>query len=328
MNALVLDDARGRVTSSVCDLPDTALPAGEVTVRIAYSSINYKDALAVTNRGKIVRAPYPFVPGIDFAGTVETSSDPRFSVGAGVIATGWGIGEDRWGGFSTRQRVDASMLVPQPNGMSLRQAMEAGTAGLTAMLAVMALERQGVRPEDGEVVVTGATGGLGGVSVRALAALGYTVVASTGKAAAGSYLQELGAARVIDRNELGQGPHRPLDTGRWAGAIDSVGGPTLSALLSQTARHGAVAACGLAGAADFSTTVYPFILRGVSLLGIDSNTCPFETRLAAWKRLAELPASPAMDRRIQVVGLAGIPAACEALLRGEVTGRFLVDVNA
>ena len=328
MKALVLDEAEGRIIPSVRELPETAMPAGEVTVRIAYSSINYKDALAVTSRGKIVRAPYPFVPGIDFAGTVEASADPRYPVDASVIATGWGIGEDRWGGFAGRQRVEASMLVPLPDGMSLRAAMEAGTAGLTAMLAVMALERQGVRPDDGEVVVTGATGGVGGFSVRILAALGYRVVASTGKASAEAYLRELGAARVIDRNELGKGPRRPLDAGRWAGAIDSVGGPALAAILSQTGRHGAVAACGLAGAAEFATTVFPFILRGVALLGIDSNTCPFETRLAAWQRLAELPASPAIASRSQTVGLAGIPAACEALLRGEVTGRFLVDVNA
>ncbi|MEZ4700112.1 MAG: MDR family oxidoreductase [Rhodothermales bacterium] len=327
MNALFLEKKTDGMDARVRPVADDAWPAGDVTVRIAYSSINYKDALAVTGRGKIVRGAFPFIPGIDFAGEVIGSDDPRYPVGRAVIGTGWGIGEERWGGYSQLQRVEASMLVPLPEAMTPFEAMAAGTAGLTAMLSALALERHGVAPDAGPIVVTGATGGVGSFSVRILSSLGYAVTASTGKADAGPYLRDLGAAEVIGRDELGQGPRRPLDAGRWAGAVDSVGGNTLAAILSQTARHGCVAACGLAGAAEFSTTVFPFILRGVTLQGIDSNTCTYADRVEAWDRLSALPRSETFERHLQTVPLSGVPAACEALMRGGVTGRFVVDVN-
>jgi acrylyl-CoA reductase (NADPH) len=327
MNALILESQNGRIVPIVRPVPEVEWPAGEVTVRVAFSSINYKDALAVTNRGKIVRAPYPFVPGIDFAGTVTASSDARYASGDAVIGTGWGIGEDRWGGYAEQVHVEASQLVPLPAEMTLRDAMVAGTAGFTAMLSVMAIEEHGIRPVSGEIAVTGATGGVGSFAVRILAGLGYRVVASTGKRDAEPYLRALGAARIIPRNDLGDGPKRPLDTARWAGAVDTLGGPALAALISQTGRHGSIAACGLAASPELSTTVFPFILRGITLVGIDSNTCPFERRLVAWRRLATLPASETFDRHVRMVTLEEIPAACEALMRGEVTGRVVVDLN-
>src|SRR5690606_27827811 len=228
-----------------------------------------------------------FVPGIDLAGTVAESASPDFRPGDGVILTGWGTGEDRWGGFAERARARAEHLVRLPEGMSPKEAMLVGTAGFTAMLSVMALEEMGVAPEAGEVVVTGASGGVGSTAVALLARAGYRVVASTGTASAHDYLEELGAAEVIGREVLGAGPRRPLDTGRWAGAVDAVGGDTLAAILSQTKRHGCVAACGLAGSHALNTTVFPFILRGVVLYGIDSNTAPPERRERAWARLAE-----------------------------------------
>src|SRR5690606_38055092 len=255
--ALVLHREDGAVRPALEEVDESRLPEGDVLIDVAYSSLNYKDGLAVTDRGKIVRADYPFVPGIDLAGTVAESASPDFRPGDGVILTGWGTGEDRWGGFAERARARAEHLVRLPDGMSPKEAMLVGTAGFTAMLSVMALEEMGVAPEAGDVVVTGASGGVGSTAVALLARAGYRVVASTGTASAHDYLEELGAAEVIGREVLGAGPRRPLDTGRWAGAVDAVGGDTLAAILSQTKRHGCVAACGLAGSHALNTTVFP-----------------------------------------------------------------------
>ena len=324
--ALVLDKTDDGVTADVRELDETQLPEGDVLVRVAYSSLNYKDGLAVTGQGKVVRGDYPFVPGIDLAGAVETSASGDYAPGDEVIVTGWGIGEETWGGYAEKARVRADWCVPLPEGLTSERAMAIGTAGLTAMLSVMALEDQDVRPGEGEVVVTGASGGVGSITVAILGRLGYDVVASTGSASAHDYLKDLGAARVIRRDELGEGPRRPLDTARWAGGVDTVGGATLAALLSQTARHGAVAACGLAGGSELNTTVFPFILRGVGLLGIDSNTCPSDVRREAWGRLArDLPAET-LDAITQTIPLTDVPAMSEQILRGDVRGRVVVVV--
>src|SRR5690606_6522538 len=247
--ALVLDDAGGRPSAAVRTLAPGDLPEGDVTLSVLYSSLNYKDGLAVTGKGKIIRGGYPFVPGIDLVGTVEASASPAFRAGDVVIGTGWGLGENHWGGYAQRQRVRADWLVPLPEGLAPRDAMVAGTAGLTAMLAVMALEAHGAAPGGGEVVVTGASGGVGSMAVALLARAGFTVVASTGRRDAHDYLRALGAAALLDRDELGRGPQRPMDSARWAGAVDTVGGATLAAVISQLQRHASVAACGLVGGA-------------------------------------------------------------------------------
>jgi acrylyl-CoA reductase (NADPH) len=333
MKALVLEKSNKDVFASVQEMSEDNLPdGGDVLVDVAFSSLNYKDALAVTGRGDIIRGDYPFVPGIDLAGTVvETteSASGEYAPGDRVIVTGWGIGEETWGGFSQRQRVRADWCVPLPEALSMKDAMGFGTAGLTAMLALMALESYGVASDRGEVVVTGASGGVGSFGVALLDGAGYDAVASTGSEDAHGYLRNLGAARIIGRGELGDGPERPLDRGRWAGAMDAVGGDTLAALLSQTKRHGAVASYGLAGGPDLTTTVFPFILRGVGLLGIDSNTCPQERRLRAWQRLARNAPASLLERIVsETTSLKEVPAASERVLRGETTGRIVVDVNA
>lgn len=326
--AFVLDRTDGALTGSVRELDEAQLPEGDVIVRIAYSSLNYKDGLAVTGRGKIVRGEYPFVPGIDFVGTVEASEAPAYAPGDLVVGTGWGLGETHWGGYSQLQRVRSEWLVPLPEGLTPHQAMTIGTAGFTAMLSVMALEEHGADPTGGEIVVTGASGGVGSMAVAILSTLGFPVVASTGSADAGGYLRRLGAARVIDRAELAGGATRPLDSARWAGAVDNVGGTTLAAIISQLDRHGSVASVGLAGGSDLSTTVFPFILRGVNLLGIDSNTCPTARRRAAWARLAaQLPKEMLEVMTERVIPLAQLPETSEAVLRGEIRGRVVVDVN-
>ena len=324
--ALVLSKTDDGVTADVRELEEEQLPEGDVLVRVAYSSLNYKDGLAVTGKGKVVRGDYPFVPGIDLVGTVETSESSDYAPGDRVIVTGWGIGEDHWGGYAQKARVRSEWCVPLPEGLTPKEAMAMGTAGFTAMLSLMALEKQDVRPGSGEVVVTGASGGVGSIAVALLGRLGYDVVASTGSEAAHDYLTDLGATRIIGRDELGQGPRRPLDAGRWAGGIDTVGGATLAALLSQTGRHGAVAACGLAGGSELNTTVFPFILRGVSLHGIDSNTCPPDVRREAWQRLARDLPKDVLASITQTVPLADVPAMSETILKGDVQGRVVVEV--
>lgn len=299
---------------------------GDLLVRVLYSSVNYKDGLAITGKGKIVRAPYPFVPGIDMVGEVVESTSDTYRVGDKVIGTGWQIGEAHPGGYSRYQTVDSAWMVPLPDGMTAEESMIIGTAGFTAMLSVMALEDAGTGPDKGEVVVTGATGGVGSMSVALLGRLGYQVVASTGKDDK-NFLTDLGASRVIPRSELSDGPYRPLDSGKWAGGIDSVGGTTLATLLSQTDLHGSVAACGLAASHELQTTVFPFILRGVNLLGIDSNYCPFDRRVTAWNRLGELLDASTLQSMKTVIGLKDVPEMARTITEGKVKGRIVVDLE-
>ncbi len=328
-DALLLTRDGGDLRAAVAPASEDQLPEGDVLIDVAYSSLNYKDGLAVTGKGKIVRGDFPFVPGIDLAGTVAESSSADFRPGDDVVLTGWGTGEDRWGGFAERARASAAHLVRLPDGLTPKEAMTIGTAGFTAMLAVMALEDHGVRPDGGEVVVTGASGGAGSMAVTLLAKLGYTVAASTGSADAHGYLRGLGAARVVDRDELGAGPERPMESARWAGAVDGVGGPTLARLLAQMETHGSVAAYGLAQSHELHTTVFPFILRGVNLLGIDSNTCPPDRRERAWRRLPEILSDPEIAAiESAVIPLADVPAWSERITQGETRGRVVVDVRA
>lgn len=324
--ALVLTQADGVVHAEFRQLTNADLPEGDTLVEVAYSSLNYKDGLNVTGKGKISRF-FPMVPGIDLAGTVVESAGAAYRPGDQVVLTGWGIGERHWGGYAQRARVRSEWLVPLPAGMTLLHSMAVGTAGFTAMLAVMALEEAGVAPGEREVLVTGAAGGVGSVAVAVLAHLGYRVAASTGRSETHEYLRELGATTIVPREELMK-PGRPLESERWAGVVDTVGGDALARALSATATHGAVAACGNAGGIGLTTTVFPFILRGVRLIGIDSVLCPAERRRAAWDRLArDLP--PAMlDRMTQVEPLSRVAELCEAIIAGRVRGRVVLDVNA
>ncbi|MDO5684043.1 MAG: MDR family oxidoreductase [Propionibacteriaceae bacterium] len=315
--------AKGQPAQLV-DLTDADLPEGDVTVEVAYSSLNYKDGLAVTGKGQIARA-WPMVCGIDLAGTVTASDSPDWRVGDEVVLTGAGLSETHPGGYTTRQRVDSRWLVALPAGLTLQQTMAIGTAGLTAMLAVLALEDAGVRPESGPVLVTGAGGGVGSVAVAVLAGLGYQVAAATGRTETHDHLRGLGATEIVARAELAE-PGRPLGSERWAGAVDTVGSTTLATVLSQIQRGGAVAACGLAGGHDLPTTVMPFILRGVSLLGIDSVFCPMPRRQQAWQRLAhDLPAAT-LASMTEVHAFADIPALAEQILAGQVRGRVVIAV--
>lgn len=327
-DALVLTKHNARVKAAVESLADDRLPKGDTVVRVEYSSLNYKDALAVTGEGRVIRGEYPFVPGIDLAGAIIETTSPHFEAGDRVIGTGWGLGETHWGGYAQRMRLQADWLVPLPDGMSALRAMSLGTAGLTAMLAVIALESHQISPDSGDVVVTGATGGVGSLSILLLSSMGYTVVAATGKTDAEDYLNRLGATRIVERNEFSRGPESPLDTGQWTGAIDSVGGATLATLISQTRTHGAIAACGLAGGASLETTVYPFILRGVQLLGIDSNTCPVERRLTAWSRLHDVVDDRLLQDITTVIPLSDVPSRSKTVLAGRHLGRTVVDLNA
>jgi acrylyl-CoA reductase (NADPH) len=326
-DALVLrQDDDGRTVAGVEALRDSDLPAGDVLVGVEHSTVNYKDALAVTGKGKIVRQ-WPMVPGIDLAGTVLESDSPDYRVEDRVVLTGWGAGESHWGGYSQRQRVKSEWLVPVPAGKDSRWAMSLGTAGLTALLCVMELEEAGVRPDSGTVLVTGATGGVGSVAVAVLAALGYRVAALTGKQDAGQYLEALGAAEVVGGPEWSE-PPRPLDKQRWAGAVDTLGSVQLARILSQTAAGGAVAACGLAAGFDLPATVMPFILRGVRLIGVDSVMCPLPRRSQGWQRLAsDLPEERLALMSTRSISLAEVPAYCEDLLGRKVRGRIVVDVN-
>ena len=325
--ALILENPDGAIRAGVKELPIGSLPAGDVLVSVAYSSLNYKDALAVTNRGKIVRS-FPMVPGIDLSGVVAESTSGSFKTGDPVVLTGWGVGEEHWGGFGQLARVKSGWLLPLPQGLTLKQAMQIGTAGLTAMFCVMALEEHGVRPDKGEIVVTGATGGVGCIAVMLLGKLGYKVVASTGKADAHEFLKSLGAHEVVDRNTLAARSDKSLERGRWAGAVDSVGGETLAALLRQMEREGCVTSVGLAGGAELRTTVYPFILRAVSLIGISSVYMATERRRAAWTRLADELPMETLDRLTQITRLADVPALAEQMIDGKIRGRVVIDVNA
>ncbi|MDQ3812500.1 MAG: oxidoreductase [Armatimonadota bacterium] len=324
--ALVVDQHDGAVQASIQELQRDSLPAGDVLVAVAYSSINYKDGLAVTGQGKVVRS-YPMVPGIDLAGTVVESTSPDFKPGDHVVLTGWGVGERHWGGYARMARVRSDWLLPLPEGLSLKQAMGIGTAGLTAMLCVLALEERGLRLDEREVVVTGASGGVGSMAVAILAQLGYNVVASTGRIESHDYLKSLGARQIVDRRMLSTPCSKPLESERWAGAVDTVGGDTLAKLLCTLSYGAAVAACGLAGGSDLHTTVFPFILRGVSLLGIDSVLCPQARRRAAWARLVHDLPGEMIDRIIQVAPLEEVVALSHDILQGHIRGRVVVDVN-
>ncbi len=329
--AMVLEQNDDTVTASVQDLPEARLPGypdgGEVTVAVAYSTLNYKDGMILRGVGRLVRQ-YPHIPGVDFAGTVENSDHPAYRAGDSVLLTGWRVGESHWGGYAQKARVKGDWLVPLPDGLTAKRAMAIGTAGFTAMLAVMTLEDHGVTPASGEVLVTGAAGGVGSIAVAVLAKLGYQVTASTGRAETHAYLKSLGAATVIDREELAEPSKRPLDSERWACCIDSVGSTTLARVLTQMSYRGAVAAVGLAGGPALETTVLPFLLRGVSLLGIDSVMCPSERRLAAWARLVtDLPMDN-LDDITTTAGLTDLPRMAEDILKGQVRGRLVIDVNA
>ena len=325
--ALVLHEEGGKVVPRLETLDENRLAPGEVTVAVEYSTLNYKDGMILEGQGRLVRA-YPHVPGVDFAGTVLASDSPEFRPGDPVILTGWRVGELHWGGYAERARVPASFLVRRPEGLSAKQAMAIGTAGFTAMLAVIALEKYGLKPGAGDVLVTGAAGGVGSIAVSLLAALGYRVAASTGRPELRDYLTGLGAAELMDRAALAQKPTRPLDRERWAGAVDAVGGTTLATVLTQLKYRAGVAACGLAGGSDLPASVIPFLLRGVNLLGIDSVMCPPDERIDAWRRLArDLPLDK-LEAATQTVPLAEIPALAPRILKGEVRGRIVVDLAA
>jgi acrylyl-CoA reductase (NADPH) len=324
--ALVLHEEGGKIASRIETVEEALLPAGEVTVAVEYSTLNYKDAMVLQGLGRLVRN-YPHIPGIDFAGTVERSDSPEFKPGDPVILTGWRVGEAQWGGYAEEARVKAAWLVRRPDRLGAPQAMAIGTAGFTAMLAVTALERHGLRPGAGDVLVTGAAGGVGSVTIALLSALGHRVVAATGRPEQRGYLTGLGAADLIERAVLAAKPSRPLDSERWAGAVDAVGGATLATILTQLNYRAAVAACGLAGGSDLPATVIPFLLRGVNLLGIDSVMCPREQRVEAWQRLAaDLPLDR-LEQMTQTVPLSALPELAPKILKGEVRGRVVVDVK-
>lgn len=322
---LVLRETDGKVTHAIETISDADLPPGDVTVAVDYSTLNYKDGMILNGIGRLVRK-YPHVPGIDFAGTVEHSSSPEYKAGDKVVLTGWRVGEVSWGGYAQKARVKASQLVHLPNGISTKQAMAIGTAGFTAMLAVMALEEHGVKP-GAEVLVTGAAGGVGSVSVSLLARLGYKVTASTGRPDTHDYLRSLGASAFIDRAELAKAPTRPLDSEKWAGAIDSVGGTTLATVLTQMAYRASVASCGLAGGSELNTTVVPFLLRGINLLGIDSVMCPIDRRRATWQRLARDLPKDKLDALTETVPIESVGEWAGRILKGGVRGRLVVALN-
>lgn len=325
MQALVLEQSEGKTLSSIKEIDPLSLPEGEVTVDIDWSGINYKDALAITGKGKIIRQ-FPMVPGIDFAGKVHSSSDPRFHTGQAVVLTGWGVGETHWGGLAEQARVKADWLVPQPEGIDGRKAMIVGTAGLTAMLCVMALEDGGVTPESGDVLVTGASGGVGSTAVTILHHLGYRVTAVSGRDTTHDYLRQLGADVILPRSEFSN-TGRPLEKQRWAGVIDTVGSQILATALAQTAYNGVVAACGLAGGFDLPTSVMPFILRNVRLQGIDSVMVPAARRIDAWRRLVRALPAEFYQYATTEVSLCEAASIAEKLLNNEVKGRTLVRIR-
>jgi len=326
-NALVVEKTEDGTHAEVRSVSYDDLPAGDVTVSVDYSTVNYKDGLCIGPGGGLVRT-YPHVPGIDFSGTVETSDDPRYDVGDAVILTGWRVGEARWGGYAQKARVKADYLVPLPDGLTTRQAMAVGTAGFTSMLAIMALEDHGLKPGQGPVLVTGAAGGVGSVATAILANLGYEVAAVTGRPETGNYLKELGAETIVDRSELNETTKRPLEAEIWAGCVDAVGGAMLARVLGQIKYGGSVAAVGLAGGSSLPTTVIPFLLRGVNLLGIDSVMQPYENRKRAWNRIAtDLPLAK-LEAMVSSATLSDLPALGRDILKGNVKGRVVVNVNA
>jgi len=311
--------------ASIQELDEALLPAGDVTVRVSHSTLNYKDGLAITGKGPVVRK-FPMVPGIDLVGIVDESSHPDFKAGDSVLLNGWGVGEVHWGGLAQRARLKGDWLIPLPAQFTAQQAMSIGTAGYTAMLCVMALEKQGVKPSDGEIVVTGAAGGVGSVAIAVLSKLGYQVVAVTGRTADADYLKSLGAMEILDRSQF-NAPGKPLAKERWAGAVDVVGSHTLANICASTKYRGVVTACGLAAGMDFPATVAPFILRGVTLVGVDSVMCPRPERIQAWRRLTTDLDVGKLEAISTEIGLAqAIPMAAR-LLNGEVRGRVVVDVN-
>ncbi len=324
--ALVLEEDDGKVSNQIKDLSVDDLPEGDVLVRVEYSDVNYKDGMIVNGIGGLVRN-YPHVPGIDFSGTVEETSHARFKAGDKVVLTGWRVGEVHWGGYAKRARVNGDWLVALPEGLSTRQAMAVGTAGLTSMLCVMALEDHGLTTDVGPVLVTGAAGGVGSVAVAILARLGYSVAASTGREALHGYLKSLGASEIVARADLSEPSKRPLESENWAGAIDTVGSTTLARLLTQIKYGGSVAACGLAAGPKLETTVIPFLLRGVNLLGIDSVMQPYEKRVRVWDRIASDLPHDKLEEMTDVIGLEGVAEAASSILVGQVCGRLVVDLT-
>ena len=323
--ALVLSESDGKVGNEIQELTSSDLPDGDVLVRVEYSDVNYKDGMVVNGIGGLVRN-YPHVPGIDFAGVVEESSHSRYAAGDKVVLTGWRVGEVHWGGYSQKARVNGDWLVPLPEGLSTKQAMAVGTAGLTSMLCVMALEDHGLTTSDGPVLVTGAAGGVGSVAVSILARLGYEVGASTGREAQHEYLKSLGATTIVARSDLSEPNKRPLESETWAGAIDTVGSTTLARVLAQVKYGGSVAACGLAGGPKLEVTVLPFLLRGVNLLGIDSVMQPFENRVRVWDRIASDLPHDKLEEMTEVIGLSGVAEAASSILSGQVRGRLVVEL--
>lgn len=327
--ALIIDkDEAGTVRGGIETLPEDRLPAADVLVDVAFSTVNYKDGLCILGKGGLVRS-FPHVPGIDFAGTVAESADPRWKAGDPVVLTGWRVGEAWWGGYATKARVKGDWLVPLAAGLTLRQTMAVGTAGLTAMLAIMALEDHGLTPDKGPVLVTGAAGGVGSVAVAILARLGYEVAAVTGRPETADYLTGLGAARIVARAELAEPSPKPLEAETWAGCVDAVGGAMLGRVLAQMKRNCSVAAVGLAGGAAMTgATVTPFLLRGVNLLGIDSVMRPYQDRVRAWDRIARDLDMARLEAMIRPATLTDLPALAGAILKGAVQGRVVVDVTA
>ena len=323
--AIVLEKTDSGTSAQIRTLDESALPDGNVTVEVDYSTLNYKDGLAITGAGPVVRQ-FPMVPGIDFSGRVRESADARFAPGDAVVLNGWGVGESHWGGLAGLARVSADWLIPLPNGMSAAQAMAIGTAGYTAMLCVQTLERHGVTPDQGEIIVTGANGGVGSIAILILARRGYRVVASTGRMAERDHLLAMGAHDVIDRQTL-SAPGKPLAKERWAAAVDSVGSHTLANVCASMKRGGVVTACGLAQGMDFNATVAPFILRGVTLAGVDSVYQPMPARIAAWNALAEPELLSQLDGNTREIGLAEAIETAGELLAGRVRGRVRVDVR-
>jgi len=325
--ALVLNNEAGAFSAALKQLEPEALPAGEVLIRVAYSSLNYKDGLAVTGKPGVVRK-WPMVPGVDLAGTVEESTSSNFKPGEEVVVTGCGTSETMWGGYAQMARLNAEYVVRLPPPLSLKQAMGVGTAGVTAMMCVMALEKEGLRPGGKEVLVTGAAGGVGSVAIAILANLGYKVVASSGRPELTDYLKSLGAAEVIDRQTLSAPSKRPMEAERWAGAVDSVGGDTLAGVIRSLVSGGSVAACGVAGGPNVNTTVFPFILRGVNLLGIDSVRVANPARVLLWGAIAKDLPLALLDSMTEVHPLEEYQSLGERILAGQTRGRVVIDVNA